>query len=70
MSNCFILLAAGKGKRFRNKLPKQFINYKGKPLFQHSIDIAIKSKIFEKIILVTNKKIKLEDKEIIQIERM
>ena len=27
MSNCFILLAAGKGKRFKSKNPKQFINY-------------------------------------------
>ncbi len=68
MSNCFILLAAGKGKRFKSKLPKQLINYRGKPLFQHSIDIALKSKIFDKIILVTNKKLKIIDKKIIQIK--
>ena len=30
MTNCFILLAAGKGKRFKSKLPKQYINFKNK----------------------------------------
>ncbi len=64
MSNCFILLAAGKGKRFKSNTYKQFINYKNKPLFEHSIDKAIKSKLFKEIILVTNKKIKLKNKKI------
>ena len=59
MSNCFILLAAGKGKRFNPKEKKQFINYKNKPLFMHSIDKAKKSNLFKKIVLVTNKKIKV-----------
>ena len=40
MNNCFILLAAGKGKRFNSREKKQFINYKNKPLFMHSIDKA------------------------------
>ena len=40
MSNCFILLAAGKGKRFKSNNPKQFVNYKNKPLFMHSVDKA------------------------------
>ena len=57
MNNCFILLAAGKGKRFNSKEKKQFFNYKNKPLFMHSIDKAKKSKLFNKIVLVTNKKI-------------
>ncbi len=64
MSNCFILLAAGKGKRFKSKTQKQFINYKNKPLFMHSVDKAIKSNLFKKIILVTNNKIKLKNKKI------
>ena len=59
MNNCFILLAAGKGKRFNPKEKKQFINYKNKPLFMHSIDKAKKSNLFKKIVLVTNKKIKV-----------
>ena len=59
MNNCFILLAAGKGKRFNSREKKQFINYKNKPLFMHSVDKAKKSKIFKKIVLVTNKQIKI-----------
>ena len=64
MSNCFILLAAGKGKRFKSKTLKQFINYKNKPLFMHSIDKAIESNLFKEIVLVTNNKIKLKNKKI------
>ena len=58
MSNCFILLAAGKGKRFKSNNLKQFINYLNKPLFMHSVDKAIKSKLFKSIIIVTNNPIK------------
>ena len=58
MSNCFILLAAGKGKRFKSNKPKQFINYINKPLFMHSIDKAIESKLFKSIIIVSNLPIK------------
>ena len=64
MSNCFILLAAGKGKRFKSKNPKQFVNYKNKPLFMHSVDKALKSNLFKEIIIVTNKKIKMSYKNI------
>ena len=56
MSNYFIILAAGKGKRFNSNIPKQFHNHKGKPVFMHSIDKAINSNIFKKIILVIDKK--------------
>ena len=52
MSNCFILLAAGKGKRFKSKTPKQFTKYKNKPLFMHSIEKAIKSNLFKKIKII------------------
>ena len=58
MSNCFILLAAGKGKRFKSNNPKQFTNYINKPLFMHSVDKAIKSKLFKSIIIVSNFPIK------------
>ena len=64
MSNCFILLAAGKGKRFKSKTLKQFIKYKNKPLFMHSIDKAKKSNLFKEIVFVTNNKIKLKNKKI------
>ncbi len=58
MSNCFILLAAGKGKRFKSNKPKQFINYINKPLFMHSVDKALESKLFKSIIIVSNAPIK------------
>ena len=55
MNNYFIILAAGKGTRFGTKIPKQFQLYKNKPLFMHSIDTAINSNLFKKIVLVLNK---------------
>ena len=58
MSDCFILLSAGKSKRFKSKLNKQFLTYKNKPLFEHSLKIAQDSKLFKRIIIVSNKRIK------------
>ncbi len=67
MSNCFILLAAGKGKRFKSKNPKQFINYKNKPLFMHSVNKAINSKLFKSILIVSNKPIKKINNKCIKV---
>ena len=53
MTNCFILLAAGKGKRFKSNNPKQFTNYLNKPLFMHSVDKALKSNLFKSIIIAS-----------------
>ncbi len=58
MSDCFILLSAGKSKRFKSNLNKQFLTYKNKPLFEHSLKTALDSKIFKKVLIVSNKKIK------------
>ncbi len=66
MNNCFILLAAGKGKRFNSKEKKQFIIYKNKPLFMHSIEKAKKSKLFKTIIIVSNKRIKITKVKVIK----
>tara|TARA_B100002052_G_scaffold7280_1_gene6279 strand:+ start:60 stop:1175 length:1116 start_codon:yes stop_codon:yes gene_type:complete len=55
MKTIFVILAAGNSRRFKSKIPKQFNNYKGKMILEHSIDKAIKSKIFKRIILVVNK---------------
>jgi len=55
MNNCFIILAAGKSKRFKSKIPKPYYLYKGKPLIIHSYAKAIESNLFNKIILVINK---------------
>ena len=61
MGDCFILLSAGKSKRFKSKLKKQFITYKNKPLFEHSLKTALDSKLFKKILVVSNKKIKTKN---------
>ena len=47
MNNCFIILAAGKSKRFNSKIPKSYHIYKGKSLIEHSIDKAISYKKFK-----------------------
>ena len=62
MNNYFIVLASGQSKRFNSVKPKQFIKYKNKALFQHSIDKALASKLFRKIILVTNDKRQIKNK--------
>jgi len=54
MNNYFVILAAGKGKRFNSKKLKQFVDYKNKPLIEHSIDKSIESNLFKKIIVVLN----------------
>ena len=54
MNNYFIILASGQSKRFNSTKRKQFILYKNKALFEHSIEKALDSKQFKKIILVIN----------------
>ena len=54
MNNYFVLLAAGKSKRFHKNLDKQFYKYKNKKIIDHSIDKALNSKIFKGIIVVSN----------------
>lgn len=56
--NICIILAAGFGKRFNNKIPKQIYPIGGKPMIQYSID-AIEP-VINDIIIVTNSKIKIE----------
>ena len=55
MSNYFIILAAGKSNRFISKIPKPYIMYKGDILINHSINKAILSKKFSKIVVAINK---------------
>ena len=62
MNNYFIILASGQSKRFNSKISKQFITYKNKALFEHSLDKAIISNLFKKIILVVNDKKQIKKK--------
>lgn len=45
-----IITAAGSGRRFGEE--KQFKKLHGKPLYEYSLDIFIKSKLFDEVILV------------------
>ena len=54
MNNYFVILAAGKSKRFHKNVAKQFYNYKNKEIIDHSIEKSLNSKLFKKIIIVTN----------------
>ncbi len=62
MNNYFIILASGQSKRFNSSKLKQFIKYKNKALFEHSLDKALSSKLFRKIILVVNDKKQIKKK--------
>ena len=69
MSDCFILLSAGKSKRFKSKINKQFITYKNKPLFEHSLKslkTALDSKLFKKVLIVSNKKVSYKNIDVIK----
>ncbi|MDC2996134.1 2-C-methyl-D-erythritol 2,4-cyclodiphosphate synthase [Candidatus Pelagibacter sp.] len=68
MSNCFIILAAGQSKRFKSINLKQYTYYRNKPIYEHSLDKIIKSKLFKYIILVTNKKSFIKKKYLSKIK--
>lgn len=50
-----IVAAAGVGKRMGLGYPKQFLEYKGKPLFIMPLEVVQNSNIVDEIIVVTNK---------------
>ena len=54
MNNYFVILAAGKSKRFDKNINKLFYSYKNKEIIDHSVEKSLDSKLFKKIIVVTN----------------
>ncbi len=54
MNNYFVILAAGKSKRFGKNFLKQFYKYKNKEIIDHSVEKSLKSGLFKKIIIVSN----------------
>ncbi|MDR2437166.1 MAG: 2-C-methyl-D-erythritol 4-phosphate cytidylyltransferase, partial [Endomicrobium sp.] len=52
MKNAVIIVAAGSGKRFGHKTPKQFLKLNGKPMFMWSIKTFASIKSFIQIIVV------------------
>ena len=67
MNNYFVILAAGKSKRFHYKIAKQFYHYKNKEIIDHSIEKSLNSKLFKKIIIVTNNLSHLKKKKLPKI---
>ncbi len=70
MNNYFVILAAGKSKRFHNKIAKQFYHYKNKEIIDHSIEKSLNSKLFKKIIIVTNNLNHLKKKKLHKIVKI
>ena len=54
MNNYFVILASGKSQRFHKNIAKQFQKYKNKEIIDHSVEKALDSKLFKKIIIVSN----------------
>ena len=69
MNNYFVILAAGKSKRFGKNFLKQFYKYKNKEIIDYSVEKSLKSKLFKKIIIVSNNARHLKKKEISQISK-
>ena len=57
MNNYFVILAAGKSKRFGKNFLKQFYKYENKEIIDHSVEKSLKSKLFKKIIIVSSRNI-------------
>lgn len=55
MHTVAVIVSAGKGKRFRGKLPKQYVKIKNKPLIYHTLSVFNSSPVIDGIILVSNK---------------
>jgi 2-C-methyl-D-erythritol 4-phosphate cytidylyltransferase len=51
MKNVAVIVAAGLGKRFGSRIPKQFLDLNGKPMFLWSVDVFASIKSFKKIIV-------------------
>ena len=54
MNNYFVILAAGKSKRFHKNINKQFYSYKNREIIDHSVEKSLNSKLFKKILIVSN----------------
>ena len=64
MNNYFVILAAGKSKRFHKDIKKQFYHFKNKEIIDHSVEKSINSKLFKRILIVTDNLKHLKKKDI------
>ena len=56
MQNIGIILSGGSGDRFNSKIPKQYMSLNGPLIIQYVINAFQESKLFDKIIIVIDKK--------------
>lgn len=54
MKNAVIVVAAGRGKRFKNKLPKQYVKVKGREILAYALDNFEKSAVIGAVVLVVS----------------
>jgi 2-C-methyl-D-erythritol 4-phosphate cytidylyltransferase len=53
MDYSFLFLAAGKGTRMRQSIPKQFLNLAGKPLLMHSLERIENIESIKEVLIIT-----------------
>ncbi len=64
--NIALILSGGEGKRFDKNIPKQFFKLNKSSILEITVKKFLKSKLFQKIIVVGNKKFNKQTKEILQ----
>lgn len=53
--NVAILLAAGKGERMSENVPKQFLEIEGRMLFEYPLSTFLKSEAIDGVVIVTRR---------------
>ncbi|GMU85181.1 MAG: 2-C-methyl-D-erythritol 4-phosphate cytidylyltransferase [Ignavibacteriales bacterium] len=55
MRTVAVIPAAGKGKRLRTQIPKQFIKFKGKPVLAYTLEVFQKCPLIDEIVVAAEK---------------
>lgn len=53
--NVAILLAAGKGERLGEKVPKQFLEVEGRMLFEYPLKALLDSNVIDAVVIVVSR---------------
>jgi len=54
VKNIAIILAGGKGERFKNSVPKQFSKLAGRKVIEYTLDVFENNSIIDEILIVIN----------------
>ncbi|MFL2679150.1 MAG: bifunctional 2-C-methyl-D-erythritol 4-phosphate cytidylyltransferase/2-C-methyl-D-erythritol 2,4-cyclodiphosphate synthase [Alphaproteobacteria bacterium] len=65
MKNIALILSGGEGKRFDKKNPKQLFEINGRSILEITVSKFVGSKLFEQIVIVSNKKYIVKTKKIL-----